>query len=205
MNLWHDVLYGFRILFKKPGFTLIVAVSLGLGIGANSTIFSLINGTLLQQMPYPASDRVAVIWTVPLNRPDQRNNASGVNYRAWAQRSQSFASMGGVYQGSRTLGGEQNGAPAEQINGAQMTASMFEVFGMQPLRGRIFTPEEDRDGNAAPVVLLSYKLWQRRFNGDDVIGKTILLDNVKTSIIGVMPEHFGLPGDDSDYWAPTGF
>ena len=205
MHLWQDVLYGFRILYKKPGFTLIAAVSLGLGIGANSTIFSLISGTLLQQMPYPAADQVAVIWTVPRNRPDQRNSVSGVNYRAWAQRSQLFASMGGVYEGTRTLGGEQNGAPAEQISGEQLTASMFGVFGMKPLRGRVFTAEEDRDGNPAPVVLLSYKLWQKRFNGEDVVGKTILLDNVKTFIIGVMPEHFGLPGDDSDYWAPMGF
>ncbi|MBZ5575834.1 MAG: ABC transporter permease [Acidobacteriia bacterium] len=205
MTLWQDVLYGFRILLKKPGFTLIAALSLGLGIGANSTIFSLISGTLLQQMPYPAADRVTVLWTKPLNRPDQRNGVSGINYRAWAQRSQLFASMGGVYQGTRTLGGEQNGAPAEQINGAQLTASIFDVFGMKPLRGRVFTAEEDRDGNAAPVVLLSYKLWQRRFNGEEVIGKTVLLDNVKTYIIGVMPEHFGLPGDDSDYWAPIGF
>lgn len=205
MTLWQDVLYGIRLLLKKPGFTFIAAVSLGLGIGANSTIFSLISGTLLQQMPYPAADRVAVIWTVPRNRPDQRNNVSGVNYRAWAQRSQSFAFMGGVYEGTRTLGGAQNGAPAEQLNGAQLTASIFDVFGMKPLRGRVFMPEEDRDGNAAPVVLLSYKLWQRRFNGEDVIGKTILLDNEKTSIIGIMPEHFGLPGDDADYWAPIGF
>jgi putative ABC transport system permease protein len=206
MTLWRDFLYACRMLLKKPGFTVIAALSLGLGIGANVTIFSIINGTLLANLDFPQPDRVTVIWTVPLNAPGNRNGVTAGNYLAWKERSQSFSSMGGIWTFSSNIGGEQNGVAAEQLDGERLTASMFDVFGVQPLRGRVLTKDEDLNGNPAPVMILSYQLWQRRFNGDDnVVGKTVLLDNAVTTIIGVMPEHFGLPGDRPDFYAPMGF
>ena len=206
MTLWQDFVFACRMLLKKPGFTVIAAISLGLGIGANATIFSIINGTLLANLDFPEPDRVAAIWTVPLNAPGNRNSVTAGNYLAWKERSQSFSAMGGIWGFASNIGAEQNGIAAEQLDGERLTASTFDVFGVQPIRGRVFTKDEDQDGNPAPVMILSYKLWQRRFNGDDrVIGQKVLLDNAETTIIGVMPDHFGLPGDNPDFYAPMGF
>ena len=96
--MWQDLLYGFRMLLKKPGFAVVAALSLGLGIGANATIFSIINATLLSDLPYPDANRLMVLWTVPLNRPGIfRGNVTAGNYLAWKERNQSFQAIGGLY------------------------------------------------------------------------------------------------------------
>jgi len=123
-TLWQDILYGFRMLLKKPGFTIIAALSLGLGIGANATIFSIINATLLSDLPYPDASRLAVIWTAPLNRPGNRNSVTAANYLAWKDRNQSFQSMGALYSFPSNLGAERDGSPAERLDGEHFTASM---------------------------------------------------------------------------------
>jgi len=205
-TLWQDLLYGFRMLLRKPGFTIIAALSLGLGIGANATIFSIINATLLRDLPYPDANRLMVLWTAPLNRPGVRNGVTAGNYLAWRDRSQSFAAMGGMFEFPSNLGAERDGAPAERVDGEHFTASMFQVLGVQPLKGRVFTKDEDQDGNPAPVMVLSYPFWQRRFAGDpNIIGRKVLLDNVDTTVIGVMPEHFDFGNNTTDFWAPAGF
>ncbi len=191
---------------EKTGFTVVAAVSLALGIGANATIFSIINATLLSQLAFPEPDRVAVIWTTRLSQPGSRNGVTAGNYLAWKDRSQSFSAMGGIWGFPSNLGAEQNGAPAEQLSGERFTYTMFDVLGVKPLKGRVFVKDEDQNGNAAPVILLSYKFWQRHYNADpDIVGRKVLLDNADTTIIGVMPQDFGLPGDQPDFWAPVGF
>ena len=206
ITLWQDVLYGFRTLWKKPGFTLVAALSLGLGIGANATIFSIINATLLSDLPYQDPNRLTVLWTAPLNRPGVRNGVTAGNYLAWKDRSQSFVSMGAMFEFPSNLGAERDGAPAERLEGEHFTASMFDVLGVKPLKGRFFTKDEDQNGNPAPVMVLSYPFWQRRFAGDpNVVGRKVLLDNVDTTIIGVMPEHFDFSNNTTDFWAPAGF
>jgi predicted permease len=204
--VWQDILYGFRMLLKKPGFTIVAALSLGLGIGANATIFSLINATLLSDLAYPAPDQLVVCWTAPLSRPGIRNSVTAGNYLAWRDRSQSFQTMGGMFEVPGNLGAERDGSPAERLNGEHFTYSMFDVLGVKPIKGRVFAKDEDQNGNPAPVIVLSYSLWQRRFAGDpNVIGRKILLDNVDTTIIGVMPEHFDYADTGTDFWSPAGF
>lgn len=204
-TLWQDLLYGFRMLLKKPGFTIIAALSLGLGIGANATIFSIINATLLSDLPYPDANRLVVLWTAPLNRPGIRNNVTAKNYLAWKERSQSFQSVGGLYGFPSNLGAERDGSPAETLDGEHFSASMWDVLGVKPWKGRVFTKEEDQDGNPAPVMVLSYPFWQRRFAADpDILGRKVLLDNQETTIIGVMPKGFDYANSTTDFWAPLG-
>jgi putative ABC transport system permease protein len=204
-TVWQDLLYGFRMLLKKPGFTIVAALSLGLGIGANATIFSIINATLLSDLPYPDASRLTVLWTAPLNRPGIRNSVTAGNYLAWKNRSQSFMAMGGVYSFPSNLGAERDGSPAESLDGEHFSASMWDVLGVQPWKGRVFTKDEDQDGNPAPVMVLSYPFWQRRFAGDpNVLGRKVLLDNLETTIIGVMPKGFDYANSTTDFWAPLG-
>ena len=204
--MWQDLLYGFRMLLKKPGFTIVAALSLGLGIGANATIFSIINATLLSDLPYPDADRLMVLWTAPLNRPGIRSSVTGGNYLAWRDRNQSFQSIGGLYGFPSNLGAERDGSPAERLDGEHFTASMWDVLGVKPLTGRLFTKDEDQNGNPAPVMVLSYPFWQRRFNGDpNVLGRKVLVDNQETTIIGVMPKGFDYASSTTDFWAPIGF
>jgi putative ABC transport system permease protein len=193
------------MLLKKPGFTLVAALSLGLGIGANATIFSIINATLLSDLPYPEANRLMVLWTAPLNRPGIRNNVTARNYLAWKDRSQSFQSMGGLNGFPSNLGAERDGSPAERLDGEHFSYSMWDVLGVQPALGRVFTKDEDQDGNPAPVMVLSYPFWQRRFAGDpNVLGRKVLLDNQETTIIGVMPKGFDFANSTTDFWAPLG-
>ena len=204
--MWQDLLYGFRMLLKKPGFAVVAALSLGLGIGANATIFSIINATLLSDLPYPDANRLMVLWTVPLNRPGIfRGNVTAGNYLAWKERNQSFQAIGGLYGFPSNLGAERDGSPAERLDGEHFSASMWDVLGVQPWKGRVFTKDEDQDGNPAPVMILSYPFWQRRFAGDpDILGRKVLLDNQETTIIGVMPKGFDYANSTTDFWAPLG-
>src|SRR5688572_19386374 len=114
-NLLQDVAFGFRVLIKNPAVTLIAALSLAFGIAANTTIFSLINATLLGSLPYPDPDEVVMLWNYPLQRPDARNSIAAQNYLTWKKQSSSFQAIGAVYSLARNLGAEQ-GAPAERLN-----------------------------------------------------------------------------------------
>jgi putative ABC transport system permease protein len=193
------------MLLKKPGFTIIAALSLGLGIGANATIFSILNATLLSDLPYPGASRLTVLWTAPLNRPGVRNNVTAKNYLAWQQRSRSFQSMGSLYGFPSNLGAERDGSPAERLDGEHLSYSMWDVLGVQPWKGRVFTKDEDQDGNPAPVIVLSYPFWERRFASDpNVLGRKVLIDNAENTIIGVMPKGFDYANNTTDFWAPLG-
>jgi putative ABC transport system permease protein len=205
-GLWQDVVYGFRTLLKRPGFTAVAALSLALGIAANTVIFSLINTTLLRPLPFRDAGRLMAIWTVPQQRPDQRNSSNVSAYLAWREQSRSFESMGAFFGIDRSIGAEENGAPAERIGGQFFTPSLFETLGVKPALGRVFTEEEGKPEANAPVVIISDGLWLRRFNRDpNILGRTILLEEVTTTIIGVMPPQFSLFQDDAEYWGPSGF
>ena len=201
-----DFHYGLRLLVKKPGFSVIAALSLGLGIGANTTIFSLINMTLLRPLPFPEPDRLVAIWQSPVNHRDQRDGVNLPSYVVWRQQNRSFESMGGFFGNSVNLGSEGNDAFAERINGQYFTTPMFETLGVKPVLGRVFTEDEGKIGSPSPVVVISHNMWQRRFNGDaNILGKTITLDNVPHTIIGVMPPNFSFLQDNADFWSPSGF
>jgi putative ABC transport system permease protein len=205
-NFRQDLVFGLRMLVARPGFTIAAVLSLALGIGANTTIFSLINSTLLADLPYQEPRRLVVLWTSFVDRPAVRNGVTGANYLAWKEQAQSFDAVGGNFGFAMNLGTSEDGAPAERIEAMRFTASMWDVLGVRPIRGRVFTADEDRNGSPAPVAVLSYNFWQRRFAGDpQIVGKTIRVDGVETDIIGVMPEGFEFASTDTAMWTPAGF
>ncbi len=198
-----DVIHGFRLLLKKPGFTMVAALSLALGIGANTVIFCLINTTLLRPLGFSNPDQLVVIWSVPQQHKDQRNSVNVSTYFHFRDKSQSYEAVGAFNGAVRNLGAEKDGAPAERLNEETFTPSMFRIIGVQPELGRVFTDAENQVDNDAPVVLISHRFWQQHFNGDrNVIGRTLILDKAPNTIIGVMPAGFNFFGDDTDLWGP---
>jgi len=201
-----DVLYGIRNLRRNLGFTVAAVVSLALGIGANTLIFSLLDSTFLKPLAFPDPDRLAVIWTVPVENPDQPSTASISTYFAFRDRATSFESVGaynGAACGVGTLGAEQDGAPAERILGQTLSPSLFRSLGVKPLMGRTFDDDEDQVDNVAPVVVISHGMWQRRFAGDPaIVGKTFNLNRANTTVIGVMPADFTFFGDRVEFFLP---
>jgi predicted permease len=205
-TVWQDVLYGFRMLLKKPGFTAIAAFSLALGIGANTAIFSLVNTVLLNSLTYRDAGRLMMIETTPPGHPEKSEGAMVPDYVAWKEQSRSFEAMAAGTDDARDIGAEENGVPAERIYGESFSPGMFQVLGIRPLLGRTFTEEEGAIGSPAPVLLISYRLWQRRFGADpNIVDKTIQLSQGKATIIGVMPPDFRLWDDipeGADFWSP---
>ncbi len=196
--LWQDLRYGARMLLKKPGFTLIAVITLALGIGANTTIFSFVNGILLRPLPYPEPERLTLLDETALKRGFTSFGVSFPNFVDWREQNRVFEGIA-AYQGrGHALTGA--GEP-EQLQGAGVTHGLFEVLRIPPLLGRTFTADEDRPNQDA-VVILSHALWQRRFGADPkIIGRTIVLSNRPRAIVGVMPSGFRFP-QVSEYWVP---
>ena len=204
-QLSKDVLHGVRLLFRNPGFTVVAVLSLALGIGANTVIFSLLDTTLLRPLDYREPGKLVALWTVPKGHPDRIAAANVSSYLAWKERAKSFESMGSFFGFESSLGREENGAPAERIGGQFVAPSLFETVGATPELGRTFTEQEGTPLTFAPVALISDRLWETRYGRDpQVLGKTMELDGVKTSIVGVMPPGFSLFMDNADYWASSG-
>ena len=204
-TFWQDLQYGLRMLVKRPGFTIVAALSLALGIGANTVIFSLINTTLLRPLPFEDPDKLVIIWTVPAQNKSARNGVNISAYTTFREKSQSFEAMGALTGISKNLGAEENGAPAERISGWRFAPSVFQVLRVKPALGRFYTEDEDQVDNAAPVIVITHRLWKRHFNSDPgVIGKTLMLDQQPITVIGVLPENFSFFGDDVDFITPLG-
>src|SRR5689334_6694657 len=202
-TLWQDIVYGFRMLLKKPGFTAVAALSLALGIGANTVIFSLINTTLLRPLPYPDADRMVMIWSAPLDSKDQLNGVMAPNYSAFREKAQSFVAMGGIRGNSCNVGADDHGQPPERVDCENYTPSMFQALGVKPVLGRVLAEDENEVDNPAPVLLISSRFWQRHFNGStNVIGSTLRVDGVVKTVVGVMPPNFYVWEDQADFWTP---
>ncbi len=202
-NLWQDLLYGCRMLTKKPAFTIVAALSLGLGIGANTVIFSLIDTTLLRPLPFADAGKLMVVWTVPLQNRTQQNAVNFTSYLAIREKNQTLESIGALTNSIKNLGAEKDGAPAERISGWGFTPAVFQALGVKPALGRFYTEAEDQVDHWAPVIVITQRLWKRHFNSDpNVIGKTLTLDQNPITIIGVLPEDFSFFGDEVDFIAP---
>ena len=202
-TLWQDVVYGFRMLLKKPGFTVVAALSLALGIGANTVIFSLINTTLLRPLPYPDASRLVMIWSAPLDSKDQLNGVMAPNYMAFREKAQSFEAMGGLRGQVCNIGADEHGQPPERVDCENYTPSMFQALGVKPVLGRVLAEDENQVDNGAPVLLISTRFWQRHFNSDPgAIGATMRVDGVVKTVIGVMPPNFYVWDDQADFWTP---
>jgi putative ABC transport system permease protein len=205
-DVWQDLRYGLRMLRQSPGFTSIVVLSLALGIGANSAILGALRSTLLAKVPFPDGDRLVLVRTYPEWNPALSNSASIPDYIAWKQQSRSFESMGAsIADHSRDFGAEEDGRPAERIEGHGFAPSLFVALGVQPMLGRTFTEAEAEVDHPAPVMVLSHRLWQRRFGSDPgVLGKQVRLSGASLTIIGVMPPDFHYPLQETEYWVPLG-
>jgi putative ABC transport system permease protein len=202
-TLLQDLRYGARMLLKNPGFTSIAVLTLALGIGANSAIFSVLNAVLWQRLPYKAPERLVIVWeTIPKTGLTE-NTPAPFNYYAWREQSQVFENLAAWQIQLENLTGA--GEP-EQIPGQGVSASFFPLLGVEPMLGRSFLPEEDRGGNHH-VVMLSHGLWERRFGGDPkIVGRKVSLSNVSHEVIGVMPPSFEdpltAPGYVAQFWVP---
>jgi len=198
-TLIHDLRYGVRIFWKHPSFTLVAVITLALGIGANTAIFSLVNSILLQPLPFRDPDRLVRMLQSSPKLGLASWGVSQADYAAYREQNRSFESVA-IYSATATnLTGA--GEP-ERLPIATVTADFFKVFGVNPLLGRTFVEGEDTQGKNQ-ICVTSYAFWQRRFGGDpNVIGKTLSLNNTPTQIVGVMPAEFKFPRYEIDLWTP---
>jgi putative ABC transport system permease protein len=204
-ELRQNVRYAIRTLRRAPGFTLAAVLTLALGIGANTTMFSVVNATLLQPVAYPHADRLVTIWKGRATDPENINIVSKPNYLGWLERSRSFESVALFDSAGRGYNLTGSGE-AEQVPGLRVTASFFRVLGVQPLFGRTFVPDEEAAGNDR-VVVLSHGLWTRRYGADpSIVGRTIPIDSVARVVVGVMPPSFTFDfGIERQLWVPVGW
>ena len=194
-TLWKDLRYGARMLLKQPGFTAIAVLTLGLGIGANTAIFSVVNAVLLRPFPYRAPERLVIL------QERGYSGASYLNFADWRAQSQVFESISAV-RGNESYNFTGAGEP-ERVQGRIVSAEFFSTLGIEPVLGRDFVAEEDRPG-ATPAAILSYGFWQRRFGADrGVIGKQLTLNNQSFTVVGVTPANF-LYGSEADVTVPIG-
>jgi putative ABC transport system permease protein len=204
-DFYQDIRYAARMLRNSPVFTSVAISSLALGIGANTAILAAMDRVFLGGLPFPDADRLVTIQTFALANPKQSESASVPNYLAWRQRSRAFETMGASISNQSDLASEDAGPP-EWVRGQAVTASLFETLGTQPMLGRVFTTAEEETQNATPVIVLSYRLWQRRFESDPgVLNKIVRLDGARRKVIGVMPPEFQYPNEISEYWVPLKF
>src|SRR4051812_59335 len=199
-----DLRYALRQLRKAPGFACIAIITLALGIGANTAIFSVVNAVLLRPLAFKDADRLVRIWHVPpqASFPGIKTfSVSAANYLDWQKQNDVFEKMAIYHYGGFTL---TSGYHAEQVDSTGVSADFFASLGVQPMLGRTFTAEEDKPGQSH-VVVLSNRFWREHFGSKrDIVGRTITLDGASYSVIGVMPPSFRFP-DYALMWTPLGW
>ncbi len=200
----NDLRFAVRSLLKRPGFALVVIITLALGIGANTAIFSVVNAVLLSPLPYKEPERLVAVWAKSTNRNLTNQPVSYLNYTDWKEQTQAFEQLAAIRAESLNLTGQ--GEP-ERINGVRITVNILSTLGVTPELGRDFLPEEGQPEKAS-AALVSYGLWQRRFGGDPkLIGQTLTLDAKPYTVIGILPPWLKYPGlimpqTGADIWIP---
>jgi predicted permease len=184
-TLWQDVRYAVRILLKSPGFAVIAIITLGLGIGANTALFSIVNGVLLNPLPYPHPDQLV---TVDNSYQGGEGSISYPDYKDWVRDNHSLSSLA-AYKAFQSFDWVRQ-SETQRVSAVEVSANFFPTFGVSPILGRNFTPAEDQL-NGSPVVLLTNGIWKSKFaSSPDVVGKTMNLDGTDYTIIGVLPQNF---------------
>ncbi len=214
-SLFKDIRYGARALWKRPGFTAVAVITLALGIGANTAIFSVVNATLLRPLPFKDPERVVMLWGFlpKMAQTTDKLPSSAGNFVTLRDQNHSLENLSAFRSWGWQLTG---GGEPELLRGARVSFDFFQAVGANPILGRSFTAEEDTP-NRAPVAIISYGLWQRHFGGDqNVIGKTLSLTGRTVMVVGVMPRGFQFPGGanmipglqfalQNDIWMPLAF
>jgi predicted permease len=201
-SLIKDIRYGVRGLLKRPGFTAIAVVTLALGIGANTAIFSLVNAVLLRPLPYGNAERLVMVWEDASFAGFPKNTPAPANFVDWRSQNQSFEGMAAFETQSFNLTGQ--GEP-EKLESNGVTANFFSLLGVQPMLGRGFVPEDDNP-QGSKVAVVSYELWQRVLGGEaSIIGKDILLNGEKYTVVGVTPAGFQFLDQEVNLWVPAAF
>ncbi len=204
-TLLQDLRYGARLLFKSRGFTFVAVISLALGIGANTAVFSVVNAVLLRALPYQEPERIVLLWGDDRKRADHREQVSATDVADWRAQAKSFAAVSTYGDWRALVSGD--GVP-ERLTAAQVGDGFFDVMQGRPLLGRVLLPAEQQDGKDF-VVVLSYGLWQRRYGGDPgIVGRTLTLSGRPYTVVGVMPADFqslpkGLLDESAELYRPV--
>src|SRR6266545_628102 len=201
-TLWQDLRYGARMLMKKPGFTLIAVMTLSLGIGANTAIFSVVHAALLRPLPYEEPDRLVMIWERNLSRGLEQSQASPVTYCDWREQKHLFDKIAGWWYPQVNL--TDTGVEPQRVRAIDVTDGFFDVLGARPIIGRGFQPGEDRPGGER-LAVIGHELWRSRYNSDpNILGKAVALDGRSYSVIGVMSPGFNYP-NATEVWCTLGW
>jgi putative ABC transport system permease protein len=201
-NLINDIRYGIRNLLKRPGLTAIAIITLALGIGANSAIFSVVNAIVLRPLPYRDSERLVAIWGNLHKSGLEEIEISAPEFTDFREKCKAFDQVAAYTTQGFNLTGV---AEPERLRGAVVSANLFTMLGRDPQHGRNFLPEEDQFGRDQ-VAILSHALWQRRFGADlGIVNKTIALDGQTVTVVGIMPAGFHFPDKDTEAWRPLAF
>jgi putative ABC transport system permease protein len=197
-TIFQDLRYGMRMLVKNPSFTIVAVITMALGIGANTALFSVVNGVLLKSLPFKEPDRLMFALETNAKFPPPGISSSTLNYRDWKEQSHSFETLSARQAFIANLTSSEQ---PEKIQGEKVTADYFATLGVVPLAGRTFTEAEDRPGGE-PVILLSQGLWQRRFGGAaNMVGQTIPINGQAVTVIGIMPNDYR---PNIEFWMPIG-
>jgi putative ABC transport system permease protein len=200
-TLLHDIRYGFRMLVKHKGFTAVALIALALGIGANTAIFSLVDGVLLRPLPFPEAERIVYFEGRNLSQGITDSNISYLDFTDWSQQRDVFSAAAAYWTASANLGAD--GAEPERVQRVGVTNSFFNVLNVQPFLGRVFRPDEDQP-DTLTVAIVSHGLWKRRFGSDpDIIGKQVQINARPITVVGVMPQGFEFP-EQTQIWVPSG-
>jgi predicted permease len=194
-----DIRFGLRLLLKNPGFTAVVVLTLALGIGANATVFTLVNSVLFKGLPFDEPDRIVSITSNNLPKDQPQIGASYLDFLDWKAQGRSFQGLAVAQMNSTNI--SDPGLPTEQYWSGRVSANTFSLMGVKPLLGRDFLPNEDQ-GAGVQVAILGYDLWQKRYGGDpNILGRVIRLNEIDTPVVGVMPPEMKFPASQ-ELWIP---
>jgi len=202
-SLLQDLRHGVRLLGKAPGFSATALVTLALGIGATTAIFSVVDAVLLKPLPFREPDRLVAIWEKKLGQKQQKIFVAVGNFLEWSRQSRTLEGLAAIQETHVNLTGGPNGhMEPEELKGERATAGLFQLLGVRAVVGGTFLPEEDRPGGA-PSALLSYELWQRRFGADpSIAGKAVVLGGQSCNVTGVLPPGFAVIEPGVEVWTP---
>jgi predicted permease len=199
-DLWQDLRYGARILLKNPGFSAVIVLTLALGIGANTAIFTVVNALLLRPLPYPEAEQLVIVATTMRRERVEVRSTSYPDFVSWRDQNTVFEQIAALSSPSFSLLG---GDEPERVNGELVSANYFSLLGVSAARGRAFLPDEDRTPDARRVALVGYGLWQRRYGASpSLVGQTIQLSDGNYTVVGIMPEGFRGISDQAELWLP---